>query len=174
MDGGSVGAVGNYTFTNVTANHTIAASFAITTHSIVATAGANGSITPSGTTTVDYGASQTYTVTPATGYHVASVLVDGTAATLTAGTYTFSNVTANHTIAVTFAIDTFTITATAGSNGSITPSGTTTVNYGSSQTYTITPATGYHVFDVTVDGTLRYTRAKTGRFPTDAEIEDLL
>ena len=29
-------------------------------------------------------------------------------------------------------------------------------------------------FDVTVDGTVRYTRAKTGRFPTDAEIEDLL
>ena len=29
-------------------------------------------------------------------------------------------------------------------------------------------------FDVTVDGALRYTRAKTGRFPTDAEIEDLI
>ena len=29
-------------------------------------------------------------------------------------------------------------------------------------------------FDVTVDGALAYTRAKTGRFPTDAEIEDLL
>ncbi len=29
-------------------------------------------------------------------------------------------------------------------------------------------------FDVTVDGSLKYTRAKTGRFPTDAEIEDLL
>ena len=29
-------------------------------------------------------------------------------------------------------------------------------------------------FDVTVDGTLRYTRSKTGRFPTDAEIDDLL
>lgn len=29
-------------------------------------------------------------------------------------------------------------------------------------------------FDVTVDGALRYTRSKTGRFPTDAEIEDLL
>ena len=28
-------------------------------------------------------------------------------------------------------------------------------------------------FDVTVDGTLRYTRSKTGRFPTDDEIEDL-
>ena len=29
-------------------------------------------------------------------------------------------------------------------------------------------------FDVTVDGALTYTRAKTGRFPTDAEIEGLL
>jgi len=28
-------------------------------------------------------------------------------------------------------------------------------------------------FDVTVDGALKYTRSKTGRFPTDAEIEDL-
>lgn len=29
-------------------------------------------------------------------------------------------------------------------------------------------------FDVTVDGTLRYSRARTGRFPTDAEVEHLL
>ena len=29
-------------------------------------------------------------------------------------------------------------------------------------------------FDVTVDGALKYTRSKTGRFPTDTEIEDLL
>jgi predicted Rdx family selenoprotein len=29
-------------------------------------------------------------------------------------------------------------------------------------------------FDVTVDGALKYTRSKTGRFPTDDEIEDLL
>jgi predicted Rdx family selenoprotein len=29
-------------------------------------------------------------------------------------------------------------------------------------------------FDVTVDGTLKYTRSKTGRFPTDDEVEDIL
>jgi predicted Rdx family selenoprotein len=29
-------------------------------------------------------------------------------------------------------------------------------------------------FDVTVDGALKYTRAKTGRFPTDDEVEDLM
>ena len=28
-------------------------------------------------------------------------------------------------------------------------------------------------FDVTVDGTLKYTKSKTGRFPTDDEVEDL-
>ena len=29
-------------------------------------------------------------------------------------------------------------------------------------------------FDVTVDGALKYTRSKTGRFPTDDEVEDIL
>lgn len=29
-------------------------------------------------------------------------------------------------------------------------------------------------FDVTVDGALKYTRKRTGRFPTDAEIDDLI
>ena len=29
-------------------------------------------------------------------------------------------------------------------------------------------------FDVTVDGALKYTRSKTGRFPTDAELEGLI
>ena len=28
-------------------------------------------------------------------------------------------------------------------------------------------------FDVTIDGALKYTRSKTGRFPTDDEVEDL-
>jgi len=29
-------------------------------------------------------------------------------------------------------------------------------------------------FDVTVDGALKYTRSKTGRFPTDDEVEDMM
>ena len=48
----SVGAVTSYTFTNVLANHTISASFAINTFTITATAGTNGSIAPSGAVTV--------------------------------------------------------------------------------------------------------------------------
>ncbi|GAH77647.1 unnamed protein product, partial [marine sediment metagenome] len=44
------------------------------------------------------------------------------------------------------------ITASAGANGGITPSGSVNVNYGGSQAFTITPDTGYHIADVLVDG----------------------
>ena len=60
--------------------------------------------------------------------------------------------TADHTISATFAIDTFEITASAGANGSVSPAGITTVNYGDDLTVTVTPDLGYHVLDVLVDG----------------------
>ena len=151
VDGTSVGAVTTYTFSSVTANHTIAATF-IQQFSLVASAGSNGSVSPSGTVTVNSGGSQTFNFTPATGYQVASVQVDGSAVT-TANSYTFSNVSANHTLSVAFSLQQFTLTSSAGSNGTISPSGTTTVNYGGSQTYTFTPSTGYNVASVLVDGT---------------------
>src|SRR5437899_11733534 len=62
---------------SVMRNPRIAASFAINTHTITATAGANGSISPSGAVSVNHGASQTFTITPAAGYHVADVLRAG-------------------------------------------------------------------------------------------------
>ena len=45
-----------------------------------------------------------------------------------------------------------TITATAGTGGTISPYGTVGVIYGDSQQFTITPNTGYHIVDVAVDG----------------------
>jgi adenylyl- and sulfurtransferase ThiI len=151
VDGSSVGAVGSYTFSNVTANHTISASFAIDTNPITATAGANGSIAPPGVTNVPWDGSQAYTITADAHYHVADVLVDGSSIGVT-GSYTFNNVQAAHTISATFAIDTYTITASSGANGSVAPTGVTTVDYDGSQAYTITPAAHYHVADVLVDG----------------------
>ncbi len=151
VDGVSAGAVLTYPFSNVTANHTISATFAIDTYTITASSSANGTVAPAGITTVNYGGAQTYTITPNPGYHVADVLVDGVSAGAVL-TYPFSNVTANHTISATFAIDTYTITASSGASGTVTPDGMTIVNYGGAQTYTITPTTGYHVVDVLVDG----------------------
>ena len=51
-----------------------------------------------------------------------------------------------------FAIDTFTITATAGTGGTITPSGDVSVNYWGGQAFVITPNAGYHIANVMVDG----------------------
>ena len=69
---------------------------------ITATAGANGTITPSGSVTVKSGADQTFAIQPNSGYTVSKVLVDG-ADVGAVTSYTFQNVTANHTIEAVFA-----------------------------------------------------------------------
>jgi len=128
--------------------------FGAPAYTITATAGENGTITPSGEIVVAEGGEQSFTIEAATGYHIASVMVDEVEAieSLVDGVYTFTNVTESHTIAATFAINTFTITATAGENGTITPE-EATVNYGANAEFTITPATGYHIVSVMVDET---------------------
>lgn len=153
VDGGYVGSLSTYTFTSVMTNHTIAVTFAaLPSYTITATAGPNGSISPAGVTSVISGGNQSYTMNPSAGYKVDSVFVDNVYVGSVLS-YSFTSVTANHTIAVTFvALPTFTITATADTNGSITPSGITTVISGGSQSYIIAPHTGYHIAKVLVDG----------------------
>ena len=70
-------------------------------YAITATAGANGSISPSGTVKVASGGSQTFTITPATGYEIDTLKVDGSAVS-SATSYTFSNVDKAHTIEAIF------------------------------------------------------------------------
>ncbi|MBI1753510.1 MAG: immunoglobulin domain-containing protein [Acidobacteria bacterium] len=220
VDGASVGPQTSYTFTSLSANHTISATFQVRTFTITASSGPHGSIGPSGSVVVNQGTTLTFALSPNTGYQLTSLLVDGTSAG-TPGTYTFTNVVADHTIVATFSpiltvtlglgttgtpgatsapalgstvnysytlatgyknlsvlldgspvaatgsltmngphtlaasaqIQTFTLTASAGANGSISPSGSTTLNYGGSQIYTMTPDPGYQVADVLVDGT---------------------
>ena len=158
----------SYTFTNVQGNHTISVTFQATggepepeTYTITASAGEGGSITPSGSVTVDEGANQTFTITLNEGYEIADVLVDSSSVLgqLSGNSYTFTNVQADHTISVTFRAtgggepepETHTITASAGEGGSITPTGTVTVEKGASQTFTITPDEGYEIAEVVVD-----------------------
>ncbi|HCR05183.1 MAG TPA: hypothetical protein DIU32_00770, partial [Oscillibacter sp.] len=70
-------------------------------YTITATAGEGGSITPAGEVSVKEGASQTFTITASEGYAIADVLVDGQSVGAV-DSYTFENVTANHTIAAVF------------------------------------------------------------------------
>ncbi len=120
--------------------------------SLTASAGAGGSIAPSGTFFQSQGSSQTFTITPAAGYAVADVQVDG-ASVGAVSSYTFNKVTANHTIAATFApIPTYTITATVQGSGLISPSGAVRLPSGTKETFTITPAHYYQLAYVLVDG----------------------
>ena len=70
-------------------------------YTITATAGEGGSITPAGAVSVKEGASQTFAIAAQEGYAIADVLVDGQSVGAV-DSYTFENVTANHTIAAVF------------------------------------------------------------------------
>ena len=211
----------------------VTATFNVKSSTITATAGSGGSISPSGTVSVNYGGSQSFTITPNANYTIGSVVVDGSSAGAVTS-YSFTNVTGNHSINVSFTAvqqnslnvtkagtgsgvvtsspsgiscgsdctevyaagtvvtltavadassafggwsgactgngictvtmnaaksvsplflaQSSTITATAGSGGSISPSGTVSVNYGGSQSFTITPNANYTIGSVVVDG----------------------
>ncbi|MBI5583568.1 MAG: hypothetical protein HY892_07070, partial [Deltaproteobacteria bacterium] len=85
----------------MTENRSVTAGFKRRSFTITASAGSHGSIAPSGVKAVAYGGSQSYTITAATGYQVADVKIDNVSAG-PLSSYEFSNVKANHTIAVTF------------------------------------------------------------------------
>ena len=74
-------------------------------HTVTATAGENGSISPSGEVTVAHGANQAFTITANSGYRIKDVKVNGTSVGAVA-TYIFDDVTENATITVEFEVDT--------------------------------------------------------------------
>lgn len=89
----------------VTQAVTAMANFMMVSNDITASAGAGGSIAPSGTVWVTYGNSQPYTITPDPNWHVIDVVVDGSLLGPT-NDFTFFNVTnGGHTIVASFAID---------------------------------------------------------------------
>jgi uncharacterized repeat protein (TIGR02543 family) len=110
---------------------------------VTASAGANGSISSPGTTNVVYNGAQSYTIAPATGYHVADVLVDGSSVGAVTS-YPFSGITGNHTISASFAINTYALNITAV-NGTVTKNPDLTA-YDSASVVQLSPvpASGYH------------------------------
>jgi hypothetical protein len=91
-------------------------------YTITPSAGTGGAITPSGIQTVNSGSNISFTITPDAGYYVADVIVDN----ISKGTiksYTFNNVTMNHTIGVTFTTDPTAAELKIATQGTL-PSGT--------------------------------------------------
>ena len=165
VDGALVAMTGynRYTFPALTGDHTISVEFAIdtciVTPSVVGGASGHGTISPSAPQTLDRGSTPTFSFTPAAGYHVQAVKVDGVPVDVTGvDEYTFPPLTGDHTISVEFAVDTFTVTPSvvggAWGHGSVDPSTPQTLPYGSTPTFAFTCEPGYHVMAVRVDGNI--------------------
>ncbi len=159
-DAGCAGAALTLTLSNVTSSKACNANY-VQQFNIIAKANGGGTASAAvggvgcagGSCTVDAGTSVGLTATPdtANGYHFTAW--SGAGCTPAAGNpLTLSNV--NTTCTASFALNTFTIAATAGTNGSVSATrndnatvcagGSCTVNFGTSVTLLATPAAHYH------------------------------
>lgn len=139
-----------YQFAGIYGDSVLEVHFAIDSVKLRTNSNTQGYIIPSGITEIPYGASQNVSFIPYAGSHIDSVYVNGRYIGRDTH-YMFTNICADSSIYVAFALDTFTIQASASPHGNITPSGTLHLPYGSVQTYNITPETGYCIDSVFVN-----------------------
>ena len=107
-----------------------------TQYNVVVTQTANGAIAPAGTTTYAAGATPSFTITPDSGYHIASVTTNAGAQALTSP-YVFPALSADATLTATFAANTvnYNVVVTQTANGAIAPAGTTTYAAGATPSF---------------------------------------
>lgn len=124
-----------------------------TTYTVTLSAGVGGTISPSGTQTVNEGGSLTFSVTPNNCYTIDMVTVNGTPVTLNNNSYRISNINQNTAVVASFVNQgIFHISASAAQHGSIEPNGVIEVNCANSVTFSIMPDEGYRISNVVVDG----------------------
>lgn len=161
-----------YTFSNVTGNHTIQAVFTnMVSVQISWTSAEFSSVqykfgTSGSYTNATNGASINATIgttiyikgTPATGKNFSSVTVRNLEESETVDTITPSSNVATWEIdpfdtefELNTTIKSYTITASAGTGGTISPSGNISVNHGGSQSFTATPSSGYKFVRFDID-----------------------
>lgn len=164
--GGSCGGAltGNtYTTNALSSNCTVDATFVATpTFTVTPSATGSGTISPNVPVSVLSGGTTQFTVTPSPGF---STSVAGTCGgNLVGTTFTTNSISADCTVEATFTQITYTVTPSAGANGSITPNTPQIVNSGATQQFTVTPNSG---FTAAVGGTCGGSLVGT-TFTTDA------
>ena len=117
-------------------------------YTITASAGPNGTISPSGEITVAEGASKTFTITPDEGYKIADVIVDENSVGAVAS-YTFDTVEGDHSITASFEKIDYTVAVSPAQNGEVTAD-KPTAQIGDIVTITATPTAGYELDTITV------------------------
>jgi hypothetical protein len=150
-----------YTTGSVTGDCTVTASFALQTFTVSTNAENGGTISPSGDQVLDYGESTSFTITPDTNYEIDSV--SGCSGSVSGNTYTIGAVSTNCTVTASFKLQSYTVSTSVGTGGTITPENRLVV-HGNTIDLTVTPIEGYVIDTVTgCGGTLN-----ADTFTTDA------
>src|SRR6185436_19922598 len=109
-------------------------------------------VSPDGATSVACGGSLKIDITADPCFAIADVIVDGVSVGATSS-YTYNNVTTDHTVSATFsALGPYTVTTSAGAGGSVSQDGATSVACGGSLKIDITADPCFAIADVIVDG----------------------
>ncbi|MDA8078295.1 MAG: PKD domain-containing protein [Nitrospiraceae bacterium] len=159
-----------YTTGPITTDCTVTANFS-NTYTVSATAGANGSLDTTYRTspqTVTYNGTTSFKFNANPGYHVTSVSGCGgtsynnTSNAVTSYIYTTGTITADCAITASFAINTYTVSASAGVNGSLDTTYRTspqTVNHNGTTSFKFNADNGYHAASVSGCGGTAYNNA---------------
>ena len=126
----------------------ITANFAKVNYTVTASAGTGGTLTAN-KSTANYGDTVTLTPTPDTGYYFTGYT---TSPTVTISSNAFTMPASNVTVTANFAKITYTVTASAGTGGSLTAS-KSSANYGDTITLTPIAGTGYYFSGYTTSPT---------------------
>ncbi len=129
----------------MTAAKAVTATFTLNTYTVTPSAGTGGTISPNNAQVVNYGSTKAFTLTPSTGYSIGTTTGTCPAGTLSGSTYTTGAITANCTVIANFTINTYNVTPSAGTGGTISPNNAQVVNYGSTKAFTLTASTGYSI-----------------------------
>ncbi|MDC6471723.1 hypothetical protein PQZ11_01550 [Luminiphilus sp.] len=169
------GALSGSTFTTspITSDCTVTASFSeLPSYTVTPSAGSNGSISPSNAQTVTSGSASSFTIEASSGYEIDSV--GGTCGgSLSGSTYTTNSVTADCSVIASFAPITYSVTPSAGENGSISPSSAQSIGSGGAVTFTVSPDSGYQVASVggSCGGSLSGSTYTTNAVTADCSVE---
>ena len=142
-----------YTTSAITSDCTVAASFEpvpVITYSVTPSAGANGSISPSSIQSVVSGETAQFTLGSDNGYQIAGV-GGSCGGSLSGSTYTTSAITSDCTVVASFEpvpVITYSVTPSAGANGSISPSSIQSVVSGETAQFTLGSDNGYQIAGV--------------------------
>ena len=146
----------SYTFNNIQQNNTVRIVFKVKVfNTVFIEVVGNGNVDTVGLVEVETGTNYTLRYSPKIGNRLDSVIVNNVLVNDSTQRFTFTNLQSNVKIRLVFKIKTFTITAIA-KNGTITPSGINTYNYGTQIKYNFAPINNSYVLDsVLIDGELQ-------------------